>query len=256
MKNHIKTGFILLASVLFAACEKNTPADDDEDHIPAWNKSNTTSVCFISKLNGELLIGSESEKTEVSTCIKTAKAQAVILDRCDVSYGAKTINPLLFVAKELKLIPVFARNKLTTIRCEGSGILLPHTLREQEEIKISQDCWLKSVETVISASNKQKMRLSTICIQTEEHIRYAKSYLNAAIKQSHVIVGTVKSEFYSMLEKQIQESASSFRLEKITQAQSSSYQQFVLTSEDWILRDSVTKISGALHCVNLQIEQL
>lgn len=254
MKNYIKTGSILVLSLLFAACGESNTADGEAD-IPDWKRDNTTTVCFISKLNDDPLIGTDSEEALVRSHIQSAKADAVILDRCDATFGIKTVNPLLFLAKDLKLIPVYAKNKLTTARSEGSGILLPHTIKKQEEIKITTDCHLKSVETVISASNKQKMVLSTTSIQTEEHISQSKSYLNAAIKQGHVIVGTIKSELYDSLKKQLQENTPSLRLEKVSQAQSSRL-IFILTSNAWILRDLTTEINGALFCVNLQIEQL
>lgn len=257
MKNHIKTGILLTACTLFFSCgDDQASGDDGDDNIPVWNKENTTHICFISKFNNEPLISTDSENGQIRSDIQSAKAQVVLLDRCDVSYGTKITNPLLPIAKDLKLIPVFAKNKLTGTGCEGSGLLLPHTLRKQDEIKVSQDCYLKTVDTRISSTNNQEMVVSTISLQTDEHVNNAKSYLNAAIKQGHVIVGTINSERYGTLEKLLQENASSLRLEKIALTQNVSQQIFILTSKAWILRDSDTETNGKLHRIHLQIERL
>lgn len=260
MKNEFKMrylnviGLFLVTSFLFMSCgsDENSPVGGD-DNLPEWNKSKTTSINFISKFSEVALISNDNDYKQVGSYLLLNKVQSIILDRCDVSYAENISNPLLKIAKEQKLIPLFAKNKLTQLGCSGSGILLSHTLSKQDEIKVSEDCFLKSVATYITAKN-YPMTLSTISLQSTDHVKSSSSYLKAAAKKGEVIVGTIKKDIYSELEMQLQNDMTSMRLEKIDT--NSTYVLFVLTSKSWVLRDSVKENAGALYKVNLQIEQL
>ena len=254
MKHIIKTGLLLIAVLLLNSCSNDNPASEPKENLPEWDKSQTASLCFVSKLNGEALLTKETDEEAIHTQLRTGSFQAILLDRCDVSYsGAPVYNPAVALAKKLNCVPVFARNQWNGSVCEGSGILLPHTLSRQDETEIAPGCYSKTVQAYLTSSRKEPMELTTVSFQSEAQVQKAGSPLLKLIRQGGIIVGTIRKELLPQLETWVKENGT-LRLETIESA--SSYRLFVLGSQRWVVRNSETKPSGSIQYIHLQIERL
>lgn len=254
--NTISALFLLL--LLFTACSSDPDAEpgggDNNQQLPPWNKANTISVGFVGKLNGEPLT-TETEIKAIGNYLQSKDNHIVIIDRCDVNSGTGSINPSVLIAATLKKVHTFARNQITGTAIEGSGVLIGHTVRKQEESKIMEDCFLKSVETRISKT--QPVMFSTVCIQNNEQIPNAVNTLKIAAQKGNLIVGSIRKDLFTTLEEKLKKSDFAFRLEKAEETSKTDvYTVFVLSSHSWVLRNSTVEKAGTHQVFNLQIELL
>ncbi len=248
---------ILLAISLwaFVSCGKEeNPLPD----LPEWKKNNTVVVQFYSKLSNETLFGT-NDYSSVINHIRINQSQVAVLHRADAVYNLTQMqNPMVAIAEETVKIPVFAWNRYSGTRVEGSGILIGHTVAEMKNTPVSDGCNYFTVPvTMVTTSGSVNMTFASVCFENESQLTAGAAIAKQKLDDKTVLVGVVEKALQNKLKSEFPEGA--YRTETIESKNGKADQTiFVITSPKWIVREHTEVAVGTdgILCFDIKIEKL
>ncbi len=255
--NHIYMLHICIISCLLIACNDE---DNKREEIPEWNRFRTTNILVYAHLSEQNLFSSCDYK-EVASSVRNTLHAVVLLDRTNAVYGQTAIiNTGTETARESKRVPMFVPISYSNgeKKIIGSTVLFPSTISEMVQFTVNNDC--RYLETKIEAASGIDMLFCSVSLNSEDQIIPAVNIFKKRVNEQTVLVGTVKRALLSSLESAITSNLTSgtYSFSKVeNRNMDSEYCIYILTSHKWIFRGGTeTKVSGNIHCFQLQIESL
>ncbi len=229
-------------------------SDDKEDktELPPWNKANTISVYFLSKMDGNSLFSSTSEYSTVKNYLGGKSYKMALLDCCNLIDYANDKNPTVSLAYDLDKVPSFALNTFNDNKPAGTGILLDQLLSVQKELKLDDECYLKTIDIQVLSSSKDT-KFATVKLSKDSHIDKFSSEVANLLKERTFLIGSIKRELYNKLENNLKYNSAGYRLEKSTSSDGN-FDVFTLVTKDWISRDISTEKTGNIQSFRVQLE--
>lgn len=242
---------------LFTSCKKADIKKDEKPEksvveIPKWNTSKTAKVYFLSKLSNEGIDKSISNYDSIIKFLRDKTSQLIILDRSDVEFGT-SFNGSVYLASALKKFHVYALNQIQGNQIQGTGLLINHTITKQNQYKISDNCFLKAIDTRVKKGID--FPVATVRFENNLQIENASSLLSFITKQSKVLIGTVRIKDKSILSSEIKKIDTRYHLDFVSNQNDGEYVLFISAPKFWVLRksDKIT-INNQLKMFELDIE--
>ncbi|MDX9883991.1 MAG: hypothetical protein RBS73_18170 [Prolixibacteraceae bacterium] len=248
---------ILLAAIVwaFVSCGKeNDPVPD----LPEWEKNNTVSIQFYSRLSNEKLFKTDDYSAVISR-IHANQNQVAVLHRVDAVYNSTEIlNPMVPIAAETVKIPVFAWNRYSGTRVEGSGILIGHTIAEMKNTPVSEGCNHFTVPvTMVTATGSINMTFTSISFENENQLTTGAATIKEKLDDKTVLAGVAAKTLQNKLKTAFPEG--NYRVEIIESTDGKANQIiFVITGPKWIVREhkEVAVGTDGISCYDIKIEKL
>lgn len=243
---------LAISLAIFISCGKE---DNPSPDLPEWEKNNTVSIQFYSRLSNEKLF-STTDYSAVISRIRSKSNHVAVLHRADAVYGTSEIlNPMVTIAAETVKIPLFAWNRYSVARAEGSGILIGQTITKAENTSINDGCSYFSVP--IMANGTINMNFTTISFENENQLTAGFATIKEKLDEKTILIGVSAKTLRSKLESEF--SGGNYRFETIECSGGKATQLlFVVTTQKWLVREhaEVPIGSDGIFCFDLKIEAL
>ncbi|SHF88398.1 hypothetical protein SAMN05444274_11184 [Mariniphaga anaerophila] len=241
-----------LSMILLVACSKNNETEQDES---PWNKNNTVTIQFYSRLNNETLFQTSSY-TELVNQLQNQPHRVAILHCADASLNtANQLNPTVSIAAQAGKVPLFNKSSLSDNEVRGSGVLIGHTTTEMKTLPVADGCTWFSIPTY--GSPILFMSFSTISFEEGTHISPGATIIRENIDDETVMIGTINKTLREQLESEFPSEI--YRFVSIEGTSSANSQAiFILTTKRWIVRES-TEIqidNKKISSFQIQVEKL
>lgn len=236
----------------FVSCGKE---DDPSPEPPEWDKANTRSIQFYSRLNNSQLFNT-SDFAAVTGRIRTSQSYITILHRIDAVSGLTEMqNPIVTIAEETGKIPIFIWSRYSGTRVEGSGILVGQTIAEMKNTPISDGCNYFSVP--LTANGSINMKVASITFENENQLATGIAAIKEKPDDQTVLIGVAAKALQTKLKSAFSEE--NYRAEFVESKNGNTNQIiFVITSLKWVVREHNEVAVGAdgISCFDIKIEKL
>lgn len=260
-KKHI---FFALVSIFVSAlislssCGKNNGNDPlppepekPKPQIPAWDKSKTATIYFISKLDDNALTSNESDYRKLGDYLSKKTFHAAFINRSDVHINNR-FNAGAICAFAATKACAFALQAYNGNVAQGTSILVD-SIVSQTEMNLSDKLSIKNIPAKINQS--LDMPLSHLHIADATQIAALSQALDNIYTNKQLIIGTINASLYTTLESTIKNSGKKFRLEKVKTETSTPNNLFILSPHYWLLRETtLEKVGENIPVYCLQIE--
>lgn len=257
--------FLIFASVLFAilicfSCEKNsgnepTPSEPQKPNpqIPAWNKSKTATVYFVSKLQNTVVASTEDVYKKIGDYLAKKTFHAALIDRTDIdTHDVNRINGGAICAFATTKVLAYATHGYTENMLRGTSILLDSIVAQGENI-FAETLRMKNIPARINSA--LDLPLTTMHIENQSELDAFSSDLANLYARKLLIIATISSSIYDKLETSVKKSGQKFRLEKVKTTSTNPYTLFILSPHYWLLRETTSEnIVETIPAYCLQIE--
>lgn len=263
----MKTTKILLifVSTLFAilicfSCGKNsgnepTPPEPEKPkpQIPAWDKSKTATVYFVSKLQNTAIASTENTYKKIGDYLAKKKYHAALIHRTDIdTHDANRINGGAICAFATTKALAYAAHGYAGNTLRGTSILLDSIVAQGENV-FAKTLRMKNVPTKINSD--LDLPLTTMHIENQSELDAFSSDLSNLYARKLLIIATISSSIYDKLETSVKNSGQKFRLEKVKTTGTTPYTLFILSPKYWLLRETTSEnIAETISAYCLQIE--
>ena len=256
MKMKMKYLILLAVALTVISCGKD-PEPDPGTELPDWNKTRTTTVLVLGRMNNAPLMQQASSDLEaVSGLIRSTVHSVALLSRADVVPGGLfTWNPVVAVGASAKRVPLFALHSYKDEVAEGNGMLIGHTYARSEMIPVAGGTSLLKVDTRANASIP--MIFGTVSIDQQSQVTAAAQLVKTHLSDGTVVAGLVNKALAAQWKGEFAQSQYRFELVESTAA-NASQSIYVVSKSKWVLRaaNETTVGSSGISVFNLQIESL
>jgi len=256
MKMKMKYLMLLAVSLMVMSCGKD-PEPDPGPELPDWNKTRTTTVLVLGRMNNAPLMQQASSDLEaVSGLIRSTVHSVALLHRADVvSGGLFTSNPVVAVGASAKRVPLFALHAYKDEVAEGTGMLIGHTYAKSEMIPVAGGTSFLKVDTKANASIP--MIFGTVSIDQQSQITAAAQLVKTHLTDGTVVAGMVSKTLAAQWKGEFPQSQYRFELVESTTA-SATQSIYVVSKSKWVLREATENALGSsgISVFNLQIESI
>lgn len=245
---------ILLAITLwaFGSCgKKDVPSPD----LPQWGKNNVFPIQFYSRLSNEKLFKTDDYSAVISQ-IRANQNYIVVLHQVDAAYSLTEMqNPMVTIAAETVKIPLFAWNRYSVPRIEGSGILVGQTVAEMKNTLISDGCSYFSVP--LTANGSINLNFASITFENENQLTTGVATIKENLDDKTVLVGVAEKTLHHKLKAEFPDG--NFRFETIERIDAKATKFiFMVSTPKWKLYEHKESAVGTdgISCFELKIEKL
>lgn len=256
MKMNMKYLMLLAVSLMVMSCGKD-PEPDPGTELPDWNKTRTTTVLVLGRMNNAPLMQQASSDLEaVSGLVRSTVHSVALLSRADVMPGGLfTWNPVVAVGASAKRVPLFALHSYKDEVAEGNGMLIGHTYARSEMIPVAGGTSFLKVDTRANASIP--MIFGTVSIDQQSQVTTASQLVKTHLTDGTIVAGMVSKALAEQWKGEFAQSQYRFELVESTAA-NASQSIYVVSKSKWVLRaaNETTVGSSGISVFNLQIESL
>jgi len=255
LNNFILLILLAISFWAFVSCGKK---DDPSPELPEGEKDNTVSIQFYSRFSNEKLFNTGDYSAVISR-IRANQNHVAVLHRVDAVYNLSEIqNPMVSIAAETVKIALFAWNRYSGTRVEGSGILIGHTVAEMKNTPISDGCSYFTIPvTIVTANGSINMTFASISFENENQLTTGVATIKEKLDDKTVLVGVAAKTLQNKLKSEFPEGNYKFEVIESVEGKTTQF-IFVVTTRQWVVREykEVTVGSDGISCFDLKIEKL
>lgn len=277
MKKIIYLGVLLLSlglsGMFFTACSDDKTEDGFDGLVTAPDEKFNAKICVISSLKDGATVSTAEQANAISEYInsKASDAFIVMVDRADATYSAQNMNnPIVKTADATDRFSAVAFNRFNANTIEASYLLVDdyyfyglkdektngkHASRSEISLKLADDCYLKTIESVIFKGTNSELpegeqniefhrELSTLRINSSEHIKSYVSDVLSVMKVDRPILlhfGTVKSSLVSEFQNAVSTLDDNYQVSIAEGTESAEYSIFLVAHKNFWAIKKTTK---------------
>ncbi|MDR0430582.1 MAG: hypothetical protein LBH58_08930 [Tannerellaceae bacterium] len=263
---YILLSVLLSVSFCISCSDDNDKKETNVNLIP--NPKFDAKIYFASKLNDAPIATNASEYMPLGNFFKQANRDKLwlgIIDRADVTYSvADMFNGSVGTASQADLFSTFAFNRFNGNTHEGSMLLFPGYIKNQQSIKITDDCYIRAIDLALKGYNSEIERdvnfdvvFRTVRFSTNDQIKVFSESVFKEMKAGRLnmlMIGTVKKDLVEALKTGVASVDDDFKVAIAEGTESSDYNLFLLAYEYiWALKGTTKQTLGNIDMYELSL---
>lgn len=254
---YILLSVFLSASFLISCDDDNDKTETNIDLVP--NPKFDAKVYFASRLNDGSIATNSSEYASLDNFFAEANKDKLwlgIIDRADVTYSTTDMfNGSVGTAFKADLFSTFAFNKFNANTQEGSMLLFPGYIKNQQSIKVTDDCYIRAIDLTLKGRNNEleedvnfDVVFRTARFSTNDQVKVFSESIFKEMKAGRLnmlMIGTVKKDLTDALKAGVASVDDDFKVTIAEGTESSDYNLFLLAYEYiWALKGTTKQTLG------------